>query len=358
MSEDESLKPAVYDEDEPAAFRERGPWLWLVGATVLVATIIGFYQWRQRSRVVQITAEIETGYAMRVAPVAAHVGEFREKLEAWVTEVGGDTPESWADPRLDLSGLHRAAGLYLRLHADQTDDPQAIRDSALTMEPDSITRCLGLAPLSMRGFYERNEFLTDVWLDAAREADTPLRLRVFADEMATREERDMPLIVEMSESDYFLLVVQHGDNRREHPVDVYLWDLNSDQLLLKTRAQARGTLIPARIAIGGAPRGTAQPLPQRSAVGDCSIASQIRAVAGDVAASVSNAMPEGPLVERGAEEAADAAQRAAAREAALRAMDEGTPIEGTEAASEQAASGEAAEEVSDDTRSDAPAAAE
>lgn len=305
MSTDE-LKPATFDEDEERTFAPKRPWKWVVGAAVALALVVGFYQWRDRSRILELRQEIATDYQADVMPVAARVNAFREQLEGWIMEVGQDTPETWVDPRLDLSGLHRASGVYLRLHADSTGESLAIRDSALTMEPDAITRCLGLAPLSLRGFYERSEFLTNVWLDDALAADTVLRLRVFQDEMARREERDLPLMTDMTQSDYFLLVLQHGENRHDAPVDVYLWDLRSDQLLLKTRAQANGTLIPARIAIGGPPTGITRPLPQRSGVADCSIASQIRAVTGAVAPSVVNEMPEGDVVERAAEEEAEA----------------------------------------------------
>ena len=295
----DELEPATFDENEGTAFAAKGPWKWIFLAVLGVASVVGFYQWRDRSRQAELQDQIVERYNESIAPTAARVNAFREKLEAWVMAVGSDVPETRANPRLNLAGLHSASGVYLRIHADSiTEDPMSIRDSALTMEPDTIVRCLGLAPLSLRGFYERVEFLQPIWLEDAQEADTVLRLRTFLDELIRRQERDMPLLADMARSDYFLLTVQHGENRREHPVDVYLWDLHSDEVLLQGRMLSRGTLIPARIAVGNAPAGRATPMPQRSAVADCSIASQIREAAGQPAAEVRSEMPEGPVVER------------------------------------------------------------
>ena len=295
----EELEPATFDENEGRAFAAKGPWKWIFLAVVSLASVVGFYQWRDRTRQAELQDQIVQRYNGSIAPTAARVNAFREKIEGWIMAVGSDVPETRANPRLNLAGLHNASGVYLRIHADSiTDDPMAIRDSALTMERDTIASCLGLAPLSLRGFYERVEFLQPIWLEDAREADTVLRLRTFLDELTNREERDMPLLVDMSQADYFLLTIQHGENRRDNPVDIYLWDLHSDEVLLQGRMQSRGTLIPARIAFGNAPPGRATPLAQRSAVVDCSIASQIREAAGRPAIEVHSAMPEGPVMER------------------------------------------------------------
>lgn len=306
------LEPATFDENEERAFKAKGPWKWIFLAVLSLACVVGFYQWRDRTRQAELKDQIVQHYNDSIAPTAARVNAFREKLEGWIMAVGADVPETRANPRLNLAGLHNASGVYLRIHADSiSDDPMAIRDSALTMERDTIGSCLGLAPLSLRGLYERVEFLQPIWLEDAREADTVLRLRTFLDELTNRQERDMPLLADMAEADYFMLAIQHGENRREHPVDIYLWDLHSDEVLLQGRMQSRGTLIPARIAVGNAPAGRANPLPQRSAVADCSIASQIREAAGRPAAEVRSAMPEGPVMEREDAEAPEDSDEAA-----------------------------------------------
>jgi hypothetical protein len=293
MSEEE-LEPATYQEPEERAFKPPSPWKWIVAVTIALAGIIGYYQWRERSKAAALRDEIVQTYGAEVEPVAQRVRDFRDKLESWVRQVAHDAPETWADERLDLSGLHGASGVYLRVHEDAVDDPEALSNAGRSMGPDAIARCLGLSPLSLRGLYERAAFVEPEWLERVNAADDNLRLRVIKDELERRSSRDLPVLMDMVQSDYFLLAVQHGSDRREHPVDVYLWDLRRDALLLKTRTQARGALIPVRVGIGDTPYGTA-PAPQlRAGVTDCSIASQVRQAAGGGAAEVDSDMPVAP----------------------------------------------------------------
>lgn len=292
MSDD--LEPATYQEPEERAFKPPSPWKWIVAITVVLAGIIGFYQWRERSKEAAMRDAIVQSYGAEVEPVAQRVRAFREKLEGWVREVAHDAPETWADERLDLAGLHGASGVYLRVHEDAVDDDGELADAGRSMGPDAIARCLGLSPLSLRGLYERAAFVEPQWLERVNAADDNLRLRVIKDELDRRASRDLPVLMDMVQSDYFLLAIQHGSDRREHPVDVYLWDLRRDALLLKTRTRARGALIPVRVGIGDTPYGTA-PAPQlRSGVTDCSIASQVREAAGAGAAEIESDMPVAP----------------------------------------------------------------
>ena len=288
---DEELRPATYQEAEENAFKAPSPWKWILAVTVAAAAIIGYYQWRQRDKEIALRQAIAHTYASEVEPIAQQVRAFRAKLEGWVEEVAHDVPETWADERLDLSGLHGASGVYLRIHEDSADDPRTLADAGRSMDQDAIARCLGLAPVSLRGLYERASFVEPEWMERANAADDNMRLRVIEDEIERRASRDLPVLMDMVQSDYFLLAVQHGSDRRDHPVDVYLWDLRRDALLLKTRTRARGALIPVRIGIGDAPAGTA-PAPQiRAGAGDCSIAAQIREAVGDRAVEIRSDMP-------------------------------------------------------------------
>jgi len=296
---DEELKPATYEEPEQRAFKPPSPWKWIVAVTVALGLIVGYYQWRERTKEQGLRDEIVQKYGAEVEPVAQRVRAFRDKLEAWVTEVAHDAPDSWADERLDLSGLHGASGVYLRIHEDSVDDEGSLADAGRSMGPDAIARCLGLSPLSLRGLYERATFVEPEWLERVNAADDNLRLRVIKDELDRRASRDLPVLMDMVQSDYFLLAVQHGSDRREHPVDVYLWDLRRDTLLLKTRTQARGALIPVRVGLGDTPYGNAPPPQLRAGVTDCSIASQVREVAGGGSIEIDSDMPVAPPPEEG-----------------------------------------------------------
>ena len=168
-------------------------------------------------------------------------------------------PETWATPHLELSSLSRKQGIYLRIHESQAEESISIREAAQTMQPDAITRCLGLSPVSLKAFYDRVNYLDPQWLNSVEQAEQVLELQVLKEQLQNRIEHDFPLMLDIAQSDYFLLVVQHGENRREHPVDVYLWDLRKQEQLLRVRTRARGTLIPVRIALGNNPSPSAPP---------------------------------------------------------------------------------------------------
>ena len=127
------------------------------------------------------------------------------------------------------------------------------------MVPDAITRCLGIAPASARGLWEAGSLLMPEWLASVRSADGMMRLRVLDDELARRASRDLPALMSMLEAEYFLLVLEHGETRRNGPVDVFLWDLERGDRVLSLRTEASGFLLPVRIAMPGAERTTARP---------------------------------------------------------------------------------------------------
>lgn len=311
-----TLEPAQYETPKRASFGPRLPWKWILPIALAIALLVGFYSWRDRSQTHTLRQTITALYEANVPPVRARVSTFRERLEGWVQEAGAEAPETWADPRLDLAGLHRVEGVYLRLHQSQTVSPEAIEEGAKAMGPDAIARCLGLAPISMRGFYARTETLNPAWLEEVHATDEVLRLQVFEEALRNRVTRDFPVLVDTTRAAYFLLTIQHGESRRDAPVDVFLWDLQRQTPLLRARVQARGTFIPARIAVGGASTGAAAPLPETSGLVDCSIATQVRAVTGHAAPEVRSQMPVGaPRVVEDLDEAAPDGEPAEAQTA-------------------------------------------
>ena len=157
------------------------------------------------------------------------------------------------------------------------------------MYPDAIARCLGLSPLSLRPLYERGRFLEPAWLREVQEAPGSMRLRVLEEELDRFARRDLPILMELSRADYFLLVLERGANRRDAPVDVFLWDLKRDALLLSVRAKAnRGLLVPVRLA--SARQATAPPRPRIGGQVDCAIAAQVKEAAGVGAPAMASAV--------------------------------------------------------------------
>lgn len=292
MTSEERLIPARPDgggEGKPP-WAPRVPWLWILFGVGAITLFFGSYWLRQQQKADVLRTSIVEAYDQRIEPAAKRYRAFRRQLEGWIMDAARtEELETYVDPRLEISGLHGARGLYARIREENAEDPESIAYAMARWTPDAITRCLGLAPGSARTFYETGAFLTTDYIDAIRDETSLARLEVMDDELRRRFERDLPAVLEALRADYFLLAVVRGDDRSEDPVDVYLWNLRGEEsLLLRVRAKARGALLPVRIAPGGGD----VPAPKINAGGavDCSIAAQVKAAAGEPALEVGSAV--------------------------------------------------------------------
>lgn len=281
-----AAKPDPEELEGGASYMPQIPWKWAAVAALALAGVYFGYQYREGARADAMREQILTTHEEHLAPIVDRYRTFRERIEDWTIEAaGGGEPERWADPRLRISGLHGGEGLYLRLRAEDATSREGIERGARSMREDALTRCLGIAPASARGLYENGDFLTAAWLDQVREEPDFLRLRVLDEQLARNMAVDVPIVSNLLRAQYFLLVVQQGENRRDAPVDVYLWDLHENRQLLRTRIQARGVLIPVRIdrMLPGVQVQEAPGVPAMSSGGahDCSIAAQIKDITGD-----------------------------------------------------------------------------
>jgi hypothetical protein len=280
------LKPARPDAPESEgrpSYAPRLPWKWIILGVFGVAAVFASYFIRQGQRQEALRQQMLTLHHDRLTSVAERYLGFRRRLETWVIEAGAaGEPERYVDPRLNISGLRSGEGLYLRVPADFAGSPEQIEGAAMAMEQDGITRCLGIAPMSVRGLYEKGYFLTPEWVDSVRDEPDMMRLRVLDDQLGRHIQVDAPVVLSMMQADWFMLVIERGENRRDHPVDVYLWDLRRNQQLLRARIQGNGLLVPVRLRFEGVTPAPAPGRPQLRSGGaaDCSIASQIRALAG------------------------------------------------------------------------------
>lgn len=334
MSDDENkppLKPARPDPDElelgRPSYMPRLPWRLIFMFAGLIGLVYGGYQLRERQRADALRTQILDTYDDRLSSLSERYVGFRERLERWTAEAAqGGEPEQFVDPRLRISGLHSGEGIYLRLTSEQAASPDGIVQAALAMEQDALVRCLGIAPASARGLYGVGGFLAPEWRDEVVASSDFMRLRVLDEQLARNMEVDVPVVASLLGAQYFLLVVQQGENRRDAPVDVFLWDLREERQLLRARIRANGILLPVRLRFDGvpqAPRPDGQAELFSGGAHDCSIAAQIKALTGEAPMSVGS----GPQLEermRQTEEAA-AAAAAAAEE------DEAPPAEGESA---------------------------
>jgi hypothetical protein len=284
----ERLKPARPEPEElegRPSYMPRLPWRYILIFGGLLAVVYGGYQVRQAQRADALRAEILRNHDQNLRSLSERYVSFRERLEHWITEAhAAGEPERWVDPRLRISGLHAGEGLYLRIPASSAGSAEDIAEAARGMEEDALTRCLGIAPSSARGIYEVGDFLMPAWLEEVRSTSDFMRLRVIDEQLARQMQVDVPVIASLLQAQYFLLVLQQGENRRDAPVDVYLWDIREDRQLLRARFQANGILLPVRLRFDGAPAAPpteGHPALFSGGAHDCSIAAQIKALTGE-----------------------------------------------------------------------------
>jgi hypothetical protein len=141
-------------------------------------------------------------------------------------------------------------------------------------------------------------------VDAIERERDFLHLRVMDEQLARHITADVPVIATMMQARYFLLVLQQGENRRDAPVDVYLWDIASETRLLAARIQDDGVLLPVSIRsmvpeAPEAPTPTSPPIMTSGGAHDCSIAAQIKALTGEAPVEVHSTItpPTEPAIE-------------------------------------------------------------
>jgi hypothetical protein len=306
----------------------RLPWRWIVLGTLSISTVTAGYLLKEQQKADNLRSLMVQVHEQELAEPARRYLEFRGKLERLIMEAGKGEPETYADKRLNLGGLRAGQGLYLRIQAQDAKDAKSIAKAVLATKPDVIPSCLGLSPASARGLWEKGEFLMPEWLEERREQDRVMDLRVTDEVLARHIRADLPAVLNMLRAHWFMLVLQQGPNRREHPVDVFLWDLRRDQQLLRARVQSAGVLLSARIRSQGSlvpgPGAQNERMNQGSA-NDCSIAAQLKQITGAGLATVEHL----PVADGGVAGGTGAESENAPNsgdEAAPRAADAGTPI--------------------------------
>lgn len=359
----EPARPDAAESEGRPSYAPRLPWKWIIVGVVGVGLLFASYYVRRGQRQEALREQmLALLQEERFRELSERYLGFRRELEEKVVEaVEGGEPETYVDPRLNISGLRAGEGLYLRVPADFVTSQERVEGAAMAMEPDAIMRCLGLAPTSARGVYEKGYFLTPSYEDEIRREPDMMELRVMDDQLGRHVQVDAPVVASMLQADWFMLVVQRGETRAESPVDVFLWDLRRDQQLLRARIQGRGLLVPVRLRFDGVNNPEAPGRPQVRSAGatDCSIASQIRALAGgetldfESGAAVLEAAAEGGEDEGGDEPEAGADE--ASSEAAAPSESGAEASESSEASASTAPGGSEASEPDDPSEaSDAP----
>ena len=229
-----------------------------------------------------LRAQILQVYEGELAEPSHRYLAFRRRLDDLIVGAASKVPDTHVDARLRLPGLRAGKGLYLRLTAGDAASRKGIERGAATMVSDAIPACLGLSPASARTIWTKGAFLLPDAVKKLRATEGVMPLRVADDVLARHIRTELPVVLDLLRSDWFLLVIERGEGRREHPVDAFLWDLRAGEQLLRARVQSVGVSLSARIRskdAPGSPRLT-EAARNDGAIIDCSIAAQLKALSG------------------------------------------------------------------------------
>jgi hypothetical protein len=274
------LTPAEFDGARKNRYRPRVPWARIGFVVLLLALISGAYFWRQKVRADALRERIETLHAERVAPILAQLEATRVDLEAKALDAKSGAANRLVEAEVPLSSLHEKKVVYLKLRAPELASEQALRAAIDSEEVDAIGACLGLELTPLVELSDVPEVLTVKWLRRVDETNDMQRLSVREEQLRRAIDRELPALERRVPADYFLLLVVQGKSRLRDPVDVFLWDLAQDKLVLRSRTENRGRLITVRSQIG--PKAdSAQAKGDPIVIADCSIAAHIKAQLGE-----------------------------------------------------------------------------
>ncbi len=274
----ERLRPVQYDEQGPRnKYRPKFPWKRVLVLSAVVSLILGAYFWRQKVRADGARADLRALHAEQVRPSLTELSALRAVIEDKTSQGGQGAAKRAVDTELRFSELHDKKVLYARVRAVELRSSEQIRQTLQVPPRDAIDACLGLQITPVSALYEVPEVLEAKWLSEADDTNDMLRLNMRREQLRLAIANELPPLQALLGPDYFLLAVVQGHDRLKDPVDVFLWDLRTDRLVLQSRTEATGRLITARSQIGDAPAG-GSPKDRPELTADCSIAAHLKAV--------------------------------------------------------------------------------
>ena len=278
--EPSELTPAEFEGAPKNRYRPGIPWRRIGVVAFVVLLIVGAYFWRQKVRADALRERIYTLHAEEVAPVLGALRTTSGDLHDKALSAKTGAAIRLVEAEVPLSALHEDEVVYLRVRAPELRDEASLAAAVEAEREDAIGACLGLELTELRALSDVPEVLTAKWLARSDDTNDMQRLSVREEQLRRAIDRELPALSERVPADYFLLLVVQGKSRLEDPVDVFLWDLREDALVLRSRTENRGKLISVRSQIGpksDSARAEGDPI----AVADCSIAAHIKAQLGE-----------------------------------------------------------------------------
>ncbi len=278
--EPSELTPAEFEGVRKNRYRPRLPWKRIGLLLALAALAVGGYFWRQKVRADQLRERMHAQHAAQVAPTLDLLEATESDLRKKALDAKSGAANRLVETDLPLSALHDERVVYLRVLATDLISHEALEAAIEADEEDAVGACLGLELIELSALSDVPEVLTAEWLVDAEQTNDMRRLSVREEQLVRAIERELPALRDLVPADYFLLLVVQGHSRLRDPVDVFLWDLDSDRLVLRTRTENRGRLITVLSQIGPkTDRVRAKGDPVVTA--DCSIAAHIKAQLGE-----------------------------------------------------------------------------
>jgi hypothetical protein len=278
--EPSELTPAEFEGAPRNRYRPRLPWRRIGFVVLMAALAVGAYFWRQKVRADALRERIYALHAAQVEPVLSALEATSADLRAKTLSAKTGAAERLIEAEVPLSALHDEEVVYLKVRAPELRDEASLWAVIDADEEDAIGACLGLELTPLFALSDVPEVLTEQWLARSDDTNDMQRLSVREEQLERAIDRELPALQERLPADYFLLLVVQGQSRLEDPVDVFLWDLGEDRLVLRSRTENRGRLITVRSQIGPKSDG-AKAEGDPIAVADCSIAAHIKAQLGE-----------------------------------------------------------------------------
>lgn len=278
--EPSELTPAEFEGAPKNRYRPRLPWRRIGFVVFVTALIFGAYFWRQKVRADTLRERIYALHTEEVAPVLDALQATTDDLREKALSAKGGAASRLVQAKVGPSALHDEEVVYLRVRAQELRSESTLEAAIEGASDDAIGSCLGLELTPLASLSDVPEVLTAKWVSRVEDTNDMQRLSVREEQLRRAIDRELPALAEHVPADYFLLLVVQGQNRLEDPVDVFVWDLDSDALVLRSRTENRGKLITVRSQIGpNADSASAEGDPV--AVADCSIAAHIKAQLGE-----------------------------------------------------------------------------
>jgi hypothetical protein len=214
------------------------------------------------------------------ATLGAEWSPLRERIEgdvhAAAQVAGAAYPGDKVDPVAQTGAFRSQPGLYLRIRvADAANVAKVAADAkrdafaaCLLREPNAKASVPGGGaiveqPWNLGQAYASTRILTDDWVQAVKDADEDMRLRVFTDQYDRAVRDEIPLAIDVvKRAQFFLLVLDEdvpeaaafadgGPLTEEalqlvpHPSVVHLFDLKTNAEILRLRRVGDARVVPA-----------------------------------------------------------------------------------------------------------------